>query len=339
MNLREKLKEILPDILPEDPTDAIKGTKLIELVRVKLKQHYSDATLRYHFSIMCCDPSMPIAKVNQGQGYYLRSPMNSPQGAQNLISFTQGMLLGHEATEAQEIQLSRAMKFRALYARMNEAAARFPFLFDQDAALLDSPQALWHVPTLALVEWAAHEVSDEGELRLDSRMLRLKQMMGMSPFTITSVKLRLDADLETLRSDFFQCLSQSGWAHQGELVFAGRVEDERAADTLRSLASRYGIAVTSFGINLEQMDEWQDAAQIMKMGDREFESLTLATRIQRIAPAKPAPYLDWQALEETAQEHSGFTALFEWIEDCIANKTAHAVPCPGRAVAKKASGQ
>ena len=72
MNLRDQLKEVLPDILPANPAESIKGTELIRLVKYSLRQEYSDATLRYHFSILCCDPSSPIAKVDQGQGYYLR---------------------------------------------------------------------------------------------------------------------------------------------------------------------------------------------------------------------------------------------------------------------------
>ena len=68
MNLRDQLKEILPEILPTNPAVAINGTELIRLVKYRLKQEYSDATLRYHFSIMCCDPASPIAKVEQGQG-------------------------------------------------------------------------------------------------------------------------------------------------------------------------------------------------------------------------------------------------------------------------------
>ena len=72
MNLREQLRNLLPDLLPDDPAEAIKGTELIRLVRVKLGEGYSDATLRYHFSILSYDPSSPIAKVDQGQGYYQR---------------------------------------------------------------------------------------------------------------------------------------------------------------------------------------------------------------------------------------------------------------------------
>ena len=68
MSLRDQLRDILPQILPTDPSEAIKGTELIRLVRVKLKDDYSDATLRYHFSILSYDPSSPIAKVDQGQG-------------------------------------------------------------------------------------------------------------------------------------------------------------------------------------------------------------------------------------------------------------------------------
>ena len=72
MNLREQLRNLLPDLLPDDPAEAIKGTELIRLVRVKLGEGYSDATLRYHFSILSYDPSSPIATVDQGQGYYQR---------------------------------------------------------------------------------------------------------------------------------------------------------------------------------------------------------------------------------------------------------------------------
>ncbi len=86
MNLRDQLKEILPDILPRNPAQAIKGTELIEMVKHRLKQDYSDATLRYHFSIMSCDPSSPIAKVEQGQGYYLRtSTIHTVNSARNLF--------------------------------------------------------------------------------------------------------------------------------------------------------------------------------------------------------------------------------------------------------------
>ena len=52
MSLRKQLTDILPGLLPSNPADAIKGTELIRLVRLPLDGSYSDASLRYHFSIM-----------------------------------------------------------------------------------------------------------------------------------------------------------------------------------------------------------------------------------------------------------------------------------------------
>jgi len=78
MSLRKQLTEALPEYLPANPKEAIKGTELIRLIRMKLDGNYSDASLRYHFSIMSCDPTSPIAKVEKGQGYYRRTaPRNA----------------------------------------------------------------------------------------------------------------------------------------------------------------------------------------------------------------------------------------------------------------------
>jgi len=337
MNLRDQLRDILPDILPENPADSIKGTRLIQLVKVKLKQDYSDATLRYHFSIMCCDPSAPIAKVEQGQGYYLRSPMNSPQGAQNLISLQQGNFLGPDGEEEANLQLSRAMKFRALYARMNLAALRFPYLFDQDAAAAESPEILWRMPNAALVEWEVGEVDDNGNIQLDQSLLRLKQSLGLSPFTITSVKMRLDPEPKTLRREFFQCLSQSGWAHRGELVFAGPISDERVADTLRDLGIRYGVGVTSYGLDLDAIDTWPEAVTLQAMSDAEFEGFASAPRIQRLAASKSATHLDWATLQDSCRENADFADLLDWVQGCLENNVA--TPYHHPRSTKRASGE
>ena len=72
MSLRSQLEELLPELLPSDPAQAIKGTELIRLVRLRLGEEYSDASLRYHFSFMASEPDSEIAKVERGQGYYRR---------------------------------------------------------------------------------------------------------------------------------------------------------------------------------------------------------------------------------------------------------------------------
>ena len=71
MSLRSQLEELLPELLPSDPAQAIKGTELIRLVRLRLGEEYSDASLRYHFSFMASEPDSEIAKVElarQGAG-------------------------------------------------------------------------------------------------------------------------------------------------------------------------------------------------------------------------------------------------------------------------------
>ena len=55
MSLRSQLEELLPELLPSDPAQAIKGTELIRLVRLRLGEEYSDASLRYHFSFMASE--------------------------------------------------------------------------------------------------------------------------------------------------------------------------------------------------------------------------------------------------------------------------------------------
>ena len=52
MSLRQQLTDILPTLLPSNPVEAIKGTELIRVTRLQLTGNYSDASLRYHFSIM-----------------------------------------------------------------------------------------------------------------------------------------------------------------------------------------------------------------------------------------------------------------------------------------------
>src|SRR5690606_10725909 len=145
----DQLKEILPDILPKNPAQAIKGTELIEMVKHRLKQEYSDATLRYHFSIMSCDPSSPIAKVEQGQGYYLRTTtIHSMNSARNL--FRGGELVGEGARAEYGRAIERAAKFRAVVRRYLESVHQYPFAFEESL----SANALgnrWRVPDLAVV--------------------------------------------------------------------------------------------------------------------------------------------------------------------------------------------
>src|SRR5580698_7907771 len=120
MSLREQLRDLLPQILPPNPSDAIKGTELIRLVRLRLKDDYSDATLRYHFSILCYDPGSPIAKVDQGQGYYLRlNKTETVNGA--------GRGLFEPRDSSIDLTRARIARFSAIVERHSLHGSHFPF--------------------------------------------------------------------------------------------------------------------------------------------------------------------------------------------------------------------
>ena len=70
-SLREALPPILEGILPPQES-AIKGTDLIAKIKEVTGARYEDSTIRYHLSILSQDPTTPIGKVEQGQGYFLR---------------------------------------------------------------------------------------------------------------------------------------------------------------------------------------------------------------------------------------------------------------------------
>ncbi len=322
MNLREQLKEVLPEILPSDPASAIKGTELIRLVKYRLRQEYSDATLRYHFSILCADPSSPIAKVDQGQGYYLRTTrVATLDDARALAAagFTQaGMDLFQSGREVVDLARSRMAKVRALFLRVAAGDALFPYALPPTS----SPEGLWKYPDVALVEWELEEAGDHG-LQLSDDLLEIKRTLGVQPFSISSVRLAMAVSYDNVRELFFQTLSGSRWAHTGELVIAAAITDGQLAEDLRQLGAHYGIGVSTLGLQLEALDDLAEASALARLEDRAFENLQsrLLTR-QKITSARPSPTLDWRLISDMRRDHAEFRAFFSWIEQCLRDGTA-----------------
>jgi hypothetical protein len=75
--LREQLNQLFPEVLSKDPSTALNGTELLEKVRSRLADEYSDGTIRQQFSVMSQDATSSIAKVTTRQGYNLRSPVTA----------------------------------------------------------------------------------------------------------------------------------------------------------------------------------------------------------------------------------------------------------------------
>ena len=141
MSLRSQLEELLPELLPSDPAQAIKGTELIRLVRLRLGEEYSDASLRYHFSFMASEPDSEIAKVERGQGYYRR--MRERDG-QRVPRGLLPLFLGENEPDA----LNCRAKALALAVRQYDTTGRGVFVFSTSET-----GTSWVKPDLAVVEW------------------------------------------------------------------------------------------------------------------------------------------------------------------------------------------
>jgi len=291
MSLRKQLSDILPTLLPSNPADAIKGTELIRLTRLQLSGNYSDASLRYNFSIMSCDPGSPIAKVEKGQGYYRRSaPLPALSGAQELLSLTQGRL-DDLADDHDEIDnaMERIRKFRAVVTRYFEINGRFTFAFRQAFAKASPLANLWKYPELVLVDWETGGSPDE-EMALEESMLSLKLRLGIPPFRLHAARLRIQPTLQTYREDFFQTLAVSMWAQGGELVYAAPIQDEALADSLRRLSAEFGIGVTSFGLTTEALDDLPRPENILNAHPVESDAIMAKLDLYRIPAPRSAPH-------------------------------------------------
>ena len=311
MNLREHLRLILPEILPPTPAEAIKGTELIRLVRYRLGDGYSDATLRYHFSILSYDPTSPIAKVDQGQGYYLRQRHSrgaSLNGRTGLFDET-----GDAPFDIAHQRYARAL---AIYERLGWQKGQFPFVLNGRAGMPLTVDGDWEVPDIVCADWEVETGNDEYP-RFDETMLSLRRHLGGPEVGLTGVSLKLTVSLDTFPAEFFQALSATRWTTLGELVVAEAVTDEALGDALRSLGHQFGVGILSLGIDLTDLDELPDANTIHGMSAGEFEAVQAALRMQRITTAAIRPTLDWTTLSSLRKKHSAVGELVRWLNECL----------------------
>lgn len=312
MSLRKQLNDVLPDFLPANPKEAIKGTELIRMLRMRLEGNYSDASLRYHFSIMSCDPTSPIAKVEKGQGYYRRTaPVPALSSAQEIFSQYQGRLDDMEGDQEEvDHALMRIRKFRAIVNKWCDVNGRFPFAF-REPFRADAPIGnLWKFPEMLLVDWESGD-SDEG----DRTMLKLKSQLGLPPFRLHAARLRILPAHHSFREDFFQALSASVWAQGGELIYAAPIEDEALAESIRRLSITFGVGVTTFGLTAEILDELPRPANIINAHPRETEALMEKLDVTRVAAAKSRAHVDWAALESIRGDSADVDKLLRWLSE------------------------
>jgi hypothetical protein len=323
MSLREHLKDLLPELLPADPNDAIKGTELIRLVKFRLRQNYSDATLRYHFSVMSCDPTTPIAKVAQGQGYYQR-PNSRPNlgGPPHLIAFRQQTMVDLVGKSPDEINrdLLHAEKFRAIVARFLLHSQRFPFFFEDSLRVGSPAENVWRYPDAMIVDWPCGEAGEQ-DFRLQPDAMERRRMLQAPLYYLTSLKLRLRVGHDSLREEFFQCLSHGEWTHGREFYLALPVDDASLADSLAALGQRYGVGILSFGFSAECLDDLPEASAIPRMKPIEFDAVLARAQFNRLAAPDLRPHPEWSRIDDSQRDNPDLAALFNWLAESIASGT------------------
>lgn len=279
MGLREKLNEILPALLPENAESAIKGKELISRVRAVLGNDYSDHSLRSQFSFMVLDADSCLARVENGQGYYLRTEGDEP----NLQNVFGGNAEGETA-------LHKAM---ALAVRLYDTAGQGVFVYPVEE------EESWGHPDLVAVQWPAGAWDEEGAYIMEGDAEEL---------SFRAICVGFAEDEDSCRQAFFRALACGQWAQECELLLLPGAANE---DELTDLATRYGVGIRCLDADEEALAEMPRADEIFRLSTDEARTLlatlpqtTLARPRHRVLSARAAA-----AMPDTA-------VVLQWARGC-----------------------
>lgn len=286
MTLRERLLEILPGLLPSHPQDAIKGTELIARVRAVLGGEYSDHSLRSQFSFIALDPDSCLARIENGQGYYLRS------GRDDSLQSIFG-----SGEDAEREGGSPQHRLLALLVRLYDTTGLGVFVYPAEDG--DS----WEHPDLVAVQWPAGHWAADGAYEMDStdapRHARFRAVCTV-----------VADSAESARAGFFRALACGRWAHECELVVIPAVDAAVQAE-LADLAAAYGVGVRL--LDVEDADAMPRADAIFRMPADQARELLAA--IPQTVLSQPRPHA---ALDARAAESLPATApVLAWADSCL----------------------
>lgn len=279
MGLREKLNEILPGLLPESADQAIKGKELIARVRAVLGDAYSDHSLRSQFSFIALDPDSCLARVENGQGYYLRSEGDSPS-LQNVFG---GNAEG-------ETMLHKAM---ALAVRLYDTAGQGVFVYPVE------DEESWGHPDLVAVQWPSGAWDDEGAYIMEEPGEAL---------SFRAICVGFAEDEESCRQAFFRALACGQWAQESELLLLPGAANE---NELTDLATRYGVGIRCLDADENALQDMPRADEIFRLNTE--DARTLLASLPQTTLAGPR----YRALSERAAAAMPDTAVvLQWARGC-----------------------
>ncbi len=260
MSLRDRLQEILPSLLPAREEDAIKGTELIARVRSVLGDTYSDRSLRSQFSLIALDPDSCLARIENGQGYYLRQAEGTP----SLHCLFEG---GDGADREGSDPLHKAL---ALAVRLYDTAGYGVFLYPV------GEEESWAHPDLVAVQWPAGHWDAGGAYVMDEDAAR--------EASFRAVCVGFADNTESCRQAFYRSLACGHWAHEAELLLLPGCDAE-GQEELVQLAARYGVGVQLLDLDDATLDELPRADEIFRAAAAEARALLAG--LPRLSLAQP----------------------------------------------------
>lgn len=324
-SLIEQLRHLLPEILPKSPDEAINGTEILNRLAGSLEGDSKEASIRATLSNLAADQTSPIAKVQGSQGYFLRDAQDIALGPEDATSTslsegessevtTESAVISNEVNSAGRDSQPEE-KFRALYIRALSLNNCFPAHIEHTAS---SKQAAgtnrWKYPDVIYIEWTV-------DAKKDKELLEIKKVLGDQVLSITSVELKPWIELSTLRENFFQCVSNSKWAHRAILAIGTKVVDEVLVRELQRLANSYGVEVISYGLEKNFRDQLPLASDIEKMSNEEIDNLlkSIGYKETRIGGGGGRENLDWEHIQDVRQLNTDVRNVFSWISYSLKN--------------------
>lgn len=293
MTLREQLDVVLPHLLPAQAKDAIKAKELIALIREELGEQYSDPTYRSHFSFMVMDENSCLAKVESGQGYYLRKDASQSAHDESLHP-----LFSNGTTSNSSEEDNLALKALALVVRSFALTGAGVFVYPPELIEVD-----WERPDLVVTQWPCGDTLD-GCLCFDAKVKETD---------VQYISICLGLDGFDYKADFFRTLATGMWAQQSELVLiAPNIEEIERAE-LQQLAAKFGVGIRCWELAAEDMDEFPPAADIFRSSDEEVLAWLEGIVVHDLAlsknqsPMAPLSEGSAQALQP----------VYSWVHGCL----------------------
>ncbi len=294
MSLRERLHEILPGLLPAREEDAIKGTELIARVRGVLGDTYSDRSLRSQFSLLALEPDSCLARIENGQGYYLqREDAGSGNSLHSL--FETEADANREGNDPLHKALALAVR---LYDTMGLGVFLYPVEDDES----------WGHPDLVAVQWPAGHQDASGTYLLDKGAADAAQPQEA---TFRAICVGFADSAESCRQAFFRAIACGQWAQETELLLLPGPDSAEVEAELAALASRYGVGVQLLPLSADTL-EMLPRADLLFRAEAAEARLLLESTPRRVLtlPRRRSP-LPCATMPDTE-------VVIAWVERCLA---------------------